>query len=304
LSSTNEIVAMSSARSPIGPSRARTLQRKVRMLALFVVGLYAVVLFFMWAFENRVVYPRSTAADHWENPPDPAIVDVTFLATDGNTIHGWYLPQPESKDVFLICHGNGGNLSMRGNSLLRFRELLGCNVLIFDYPGYGKSMGKHPSEAGCYASADAAIQWLNDAKGIRPEHVILLGDSLGGGVAVDAATRQPVRALILSKTFTSAPAAAKRKFFWLPVDWLMSNRFDNLVKMPRLLCPVLIASATDDAVVRFEMGKELFDAAPEPKELMALKGEGHNDRLTAEFLSAIRRFVQSHPSPNQGLGQK
>jgi uncharacterized protein len=271
------------------------MRRKMRMWTLFLLGLYALVVFFMWIFENRLVFPRATADEHWENPPDPAIVDVTFPASDGNTIHGWYLPQPESKDAFVICHGNAGNLSMRGNSLPRFRELLGCNVLIFDYPGYGKSTGKHPSEAGCYASADAAIEWLRDVQGIPPERVIFFGDSLGGGIAVDAATRHPLRALILAKTFTSAPAAAKRRFFWLPVNWLMRNRFDNLAKMPRVRCPVLIASATNDAVVRFEMGKELYDAAPEPKELMALEGEGHNDKLTAEFLSALRRFVQAHP---------
>jgi fermentation-respiration switch protein FrsA (DUF1100 family) len=276
-------------------SRIHAMRRKMRMWALILLAIYSFLVFFMWAFENRLVYPRATAADHWQDPPDPAIVDVTFPASDGNTIHGWYLAQPDSKDVFLICHGNGGNLSMRGNSLIRFRELLGCNVLIFDYPGYGKSTGK-PSEAGCYASADAAIAWLSKEKGIPVERVILFGDSLGGGIAVEAAIKHPVRVLILSKTFTSAPAAAKQRFFWLPVNWLMSNRFDNLSKMPRLRCPVLIASATNDNVVRFEMGKELFDAAPEPKELMALEGEGHNDKLTAGFLNTIRRFIESHPS--------
>lgn len=260
------------------------------MWVLFLIGLYVVVVAVMWSFENSFVYPRSIAADHWEEPPDRAIDEATFPSADGNTIHGWYLPVAESKQVFIICHGNAGNLSMRGKSLLRFNELLGCNVLIFDYPGYGKSTGK-PSEAGCYASADAAIHWLRDVKGIPPERVILYGDSLGGGIAVEAALRHPVSALILCKTFTSAPAAAKRRFFWIPVYWLMSNRFDNLSKMPRLRCPVFIASATLDEVVRFEMGKELFDAAPEPKEFMALEGERHNDRLTVEFLLALKAFL-------------
>lgn len=260
------------------------------MWMLILAILYLAVLTLVYIYENSLVYPLSTAAEHWQDPPNANVVDVTFASADGNTIHGWYLAQPGSEDAFLICHGNGGNLSMRGGSLGRFRELLGCNVLIFDYPGYGKSGGK-PTEAGCYTSADAAILWLQEVKGIPPERIIIFGDSLGGGIAVEASTRHRLRALILSKTFTSAPAAAKRRFFWLPVDWLMCNRFDNLSKMPRVRCPVFIASATDDEVVRFEMGKELYAASREPKEFFAMEGEKHNDKLTADFLFAIRRFV-------------
>ncbi len=265
------------------------------MWALFLIGLYAVLLILMVVFENSFVYPRSTAADHWEDPPDAAIEEVSFPAADGNTIHAWYRPQAESKDVFLICHGNAGNLSMRGQGMLAFHQVLKCNVLIFDYPGYGKSTGR-PSEAGCYASADAAIKWLNEVKGIPPERVILFGDSLGGGIAIDAALRHPVRALILSKPFTSAPATAKRTFFWLPVNWLMRNRFDNLSKMSRLRCPLFIASASEDRICPLSMGKALFDAAPEPKEFMCLEGEGHDDKLGGDFLSRVRRFVESHPA--------
>jgi uncharacterized protein len=275
------------------PPRKRSWPRRLRRWFIFSGLLYLGIVVLMWSFENYQVYPRETAADHWEEPPDPAIEDVTFHSANGVTIHGWYLRQAGALKVVLICHGNAGNLSYRGQSLLRFREHLGCSALIFDYPGYGKSTGK-PSEEGCYASAEAAIDWLQSAQGISSERIILFGDSLGGGVAVESARRRSCNALVLSKTFTSLPAVAKRIYPFLPVYWLMRNRFDNLSKMPDLRLPVFIASATLDDLVPFEMGKQLFAAAPEPKEFLALQGEGHNDRLSDEFMFALRRFLDRH----------
>jgi fermentation-respiration switch protein FrsA (DUF1100 family) len=263
------------------------------MWLLFLVALYAGIVLVMWFFENSMVYPRATAADDWQPPPDPRVEDVTFPSADGNTIHGWYLARPGSTEALLICHGNAGNLSHRGGGFLRFHELTGRNVLIFDYPGYGRSTGK-PSEEGCYASADAALNWLRDAQGIPSENVAVFGDSLGGGVAVEAARRRPCQALILTKTFTTLPGVAAKKFRWLPVRWLMRNKFDSLAKIRDLHIPVLIAGATLDDLVPFSMSQELFDAAPGPKEFFPLEGEGHNARLGEPFLEAMRRFLRQH----------
>ena len=166
--------------------------------------------------------------------------------------------------MLLLFPGNAGNLSGRGASIVKIAELLGTSVLIFDYPGYGKSEGK-PNEAGCYDAAEAAIRWLKNEKQIPTERVIFYGESLGGGVATEMASRHPCRALILVKTFTSLPATAKRHYPWLPVHWLMSNRFDNVAKLPAIHCPVFIASATADQVVPFEQGEVLFQTANEPK---------------------------------------
>lgn len=266
-----------------------------RMRRWFVLALvtYLVVVIIMLFVENMLVYPRETAADHWEEPPDPAILDVHFTTANGVAIHGWYLEQPGSEEVLVICHGNGGNISYRGPTLLRFRQHLGCSALIFDYPGYGKSEGK-PSESGCYDSAEAALKWLANVKKTPSERVILYGESLGGGVAVEMAKRHPLRALVLLKTFTSLPAVGQRQYRWLPVSLLMRNRFDNLSKMGGIHCPVFISSATKDEIIPFDMGKELYAAANEPKLFFPLIDEGHNDRVPDQFMTALRQFVDAN----------
>ncbi|MEO2088111.1 MAG: alpha/beta fold hydrolase, partial [Gemmataceae bacterium] len=206
------------------PKSRRRGRVALRWLVFLGVPYLLVVAVFK-SFENRLVYPRMTAADGFRPPPARDVEDVTVTAADGTPIHGWWLPPEagEANRAVLLCHGNGANLSYRGDLMLALRKHLGCGVFQFDYPGYGRSGGL-PGEAGCYAAADAALGWMTEEKGIPPGEVIVYGESLGGGVAVDLASRHDCRAVVLASTFTSLPAAAGARFWFLPCRWMMSNR--------------------------------------------------------------------------------
>ena len=209
--------------------------------------------------------------------------------------HAWWCPienwQP-GQGALLYCHGNAGNLSCRADALALWQRALGVSVLIFDYPGYGKSDGR-PTEAGCYAAVDAAYRWLIDTMKVPAPRLLIFGASLGGGVAVDLASRQPHRALILAKTFTSISDMAQCLYPWLPVRWLVRNRFDNLEKISRCTAPIFIAHGTADRLVPCAQGRQLFEAASEPKHYLALEGLDHNDGLSPEFFSALRSFLDA-----------
>src|SRR5262249_13155038 len=152
-----------------------------------------------------------------------------------------------------------------------------------DYPGYGKSSGA-PSERGCYAAADAAHAWLTERAGIAEDHILICGASLGGGVAVDLASRHPRhRALILIKTFTSAPDVGAGVYPWLPVRWLMRNRFDSLAKLDRCRQPIFITHGTADTVIPFAHSERLYQAAHEPKHFLRIEGMDHNDPLPEQY---------------------
>lgn len=244
----------------------------------------------MSLIENRLVFFPARAADWWNEPPDPAIEDVYFTSPEGCQIHGWWLPKCPDAPVLLLFPGNAGNLSGRGQTLLKVRERLDASVLIFDYPGYGKSSGK-PNEANCYDAGEAAVRWLRDEKRIAPERMIFYGESLGGGVATELARRYPCRALVLVKSFASLPAVAKRYYPWLPVRWLMTNRFDTLSKLPEVRCPVFVASATHDQIVPFEHGEALVASARGPKQFFRDEGSDHNDPLPDSFWTALHDFL-------------
>jgi len=191
----------------------------------------------------------------------------------------------------LYCHGNAGNLSHRGGSIAKLREIFKMHVLIFDYPGYGKSEGR-PSEQGCYHAADAAYAFLTDTQEIQPNNILLYGGSLGGGVAVDMASRHPHMALVLLKTFTSAPDVGASLFPWLPIRRVMRNRFDNLSKIKSCKQPVFIGHGTADKIIPFVQGKRLFEAANEPKRFFPMENSDHNDPLPAEFFVDLKTFLK------------
>lgn len=273
------------------PPRPR--QRLKRFSRRWVLGIgvgYLVVCLVMWLLENRLVFHPVTAAQLWGECPDTAIQDVSVTSPEGRKVHAWWLPRRADAPVFLLFPGNAGNLSGRGQSLLKIAGRLDTSALVFDYPGYGRSEGS-PNEANCYDAAEGVIRWLRDQQGIPPDRVVYYGESLGGGVATELARRHPPRALILVKTFTSLPAAAKRHYPWLPVYWLMSNRFDSMSKLPDIHCPVFITSATHDRVVPYAQGEALYAAANDPKGFFRDEGSDHNDPLPDAFWDELRGFL-------------
>jgi fermentation-respiration switch protein FrsA (DUF1100 family) len=264
----------------------------LRWLIFLGVAYLGVVAVFK-LLENSLVFRPTSAAEEWLTPVDPRTQDVSFASADGTMLHGWWLPPERPGDgAVLVAHGNGGNLSHRGRLAADLHRTLGAGVLLFDYPGYGKSEGK-PSEAGCYASGEAAYRWLTDGAKVPANRVVLLGESLGGGPAVELATRHDHRALVLMFTFTSLPAVAKVHYRWLPTHTLMRNRFDNLAKIGRCNRPVFVAHGTADEVIPLAHGEQLFAAANEPKAFLPLDGLTHNVLVGEQFYAALARFLET-----------
>ena len=267
-------------------------RRVLRGLCLATIAYVGVVLVLM-LLENWIVYQPVKAASAWEPPPTPEITDVELTCADGTCVHGWWLPCRDAKSALLYLHGNAGNLSWRGNSIVKLRDRLGVSVLIVDYPGYGKSQGR-PSEQGCYHAADAAYAWLVDEQKLAPKNLLIYGGSLGGGVAVDLASRHDHRALVLVKTFTSAPDVGGQLFPWLPVRWIMRNRFPSVEKIERCRRPVFITHGDADEMVPFTLGKKLFEAAHEPKQFQLMPGARHNDPLPDDVFTELKAFLAKH----------
>jgi pimeloyl-ACP methyl ester carboxylesterase len=256
------------------------------------------------SLENMLVFQPEPGARTYAPPPQP-IEDMDLLMPDGTKVRARWAPHPQATGAVLYCHGNGGNVEQWGPSVREIWENLGESVLIFDYPGYGYSQGK-PSEQGCYDAAWTAYQWLTQTRKIPAGRIVIMGESLGGAVAIDLASRFQVtitpnpppldyRALILVRTFTSVPDVADDQFPLLFSAPLLSNQFDSLKKIPLCKQPVFIAQADKDRTIPFRHGQRLAQACYAPSELYVLRGMGHNDPLPPDFYVALKQFLVKVP---------
>jgi alpha-beta hydrolase superfamily lysophospholipase len=248
-------------------------------------------------FEHRQVYSPSRKLKADASELGRSFEDVTFHAADGVRLHGWFFPadrsSPREHLVLLLLHGNDGNISHRLHFFQAWLEL-GVNVFAFDYRGFGRSEGR-PDEEGTYRDAQAATQWLR-TKGFAPEQIVLLGKSLGGGVAAELAVREPVGALILQNTFTSIPDIGSEMFPWLPVRRLHRIKYDTVSKLPRITVPVLVAHSPGDKLIAIRHAQRNFQAANEPKMYWELRG-GHTGTIESGrdvYLKGLEKFFDEY----------
>jgi fermentation-respiration switch protein FrsA (DUF1100 family) len=218
--------------------------------------------------------------------------EEVFLTTeDGVRIHAFFVPAPAATRAILYLHGNAGNASHR-LPLAAVLADLGAHILLLDYRGYGRSEGR-PDEAGVYADARAGLRHLALERGLEEERVVLFGSSLGGAVAVDLAQDRNLAGVVLESTWSSLSDTAAKVFGPIARP-LTRGRFDSLGKIPRLRSPLLFFHGDRDDIVPIELGRRLFDAAPEPKAFETLVGAGHNDTLVVgggAYLARLRRFL-------------
>lgn len=225
-----------------------------------------------------------------------AYEDVHLTNELGTTIHGWWLPCDNARFTLLFSHGNGGNISHRLESLRIFHDL-GLSVLIYDYSGYGQSLGE-VSEEATRADARAAWHWLVDERDIGPHTILLFGRSLGGAVAarlageLNADNVQPA-GMILESTFTSIPDMGAHVYPWLPVRQLARFEYNSRSELADVRSPALFLHSRDDDVVPYDIGYNLYDNYHGPKSFLELLGDHNAGFLfTGEvYVEGLDRFL-------------
>ncbi len=277
------------AEKPRRPRWRRWLERGT----VVAVMTYLLVLVMLILFENSLVFPALRAEQGWMEPGELAPQDVSLALPDGTPIHGWWCPHKGASGALLYCHGNGGNISLRSLTYRNLQKEQNVSVLAIDYPGYGRSGGK-PDEAGCCAAAEAGFAWLTSVAKVPAERIILFGESLGSGVAVELATRHPCRALVLMCAFTSLPDAAHGLYPFLPCRWLMRNRFENSAKLPGVHRPVFLYHGDADDLISPAHAMRLREVANEPVELYSEQGGTHELEPSPGLHAALRAFLQKH----------
>lgn len=263
--------------------------RIVLLAYLGVLGLFALL-------QRQMMYPAMQAAS-LDAASFPELTrtfhkasDVELATPDLVKIKGWYLQVAAEKSdrLILLFHGNGGHRAHRGQWYAIARSL-NADVLAIDYHGYGDSGGS-PSEKALISDATAAWKHAVDGMQYLPSQIVIVGESLGGAVAVQLAATQcrqnsAPAGIVLSATFCSMLETASHRFRWLPVRFLLLDRYRSDQHIPHVTCPILQLHGDSDTLIPLHMAEKLHKLAPEksqngkPKQLFVFPGAGHNDLL-------------------------
>ena len=261
-------------------------------IILTAVVAYLLVVGCVYAFQRHLMYHP----DKDVGPPEQYHLNgysEFFLTTpDHENIQFWYHPAAAGFPTIVYYHGNAYTLGDRADIYSSLTDK-GFGLLAVSYRGYGKSTGE-PSEQGIYTDARTAIHYATDSLHIPATQLILYGESLGTGVAVQMATEYDVAGLVLQSPYTSVAARAAEIYFYVPVNYLIKDKYFTIDKIASVKAPLLLFHGELDNVIPIAHGKAVLAAATSSKEGIFFPKTGHNDFDTAVISEHVLHFAQKY----------
>jgi fermentation-respiration switch protein FrsA (DUF1100 family) len=240
-------------------------------LAGFIILIYVLIIGLLYALQTKLIfYPAKLAGDFKFNE---GAAEINLKTSDHETIHGLFF-KGSLEDVVLYFHGNAGDLSGWQFVAEDFTSL-GYNFMIIDYRGYGKSSGKI-SESGFYEDARSAFDFLM-TNGFDRSQIIIYGRSIGSGVAVDLAAKQPCKGLVLEAPFSSLTQLANEKLPFFFPSFFLKYSFDNVGKINKVSSPVLFIHGDADTLIPLTHTDTLFARFSGKKKKVIIGNAAHND---------------------------
>ena len=261
------------------------LQFATKVLLALAIA-YVALLVMLYFGQERLLFPapqqdRGALGDY---------ETVTYETADGISITGGYRPAAEGFPTLVFFHGNAADWQS-GAAALRGLAERGYGAFAASYRGYQGNAGK-PGEVGLYRDGEAAMAWLA-ARGVAADEVVLVGNSLGSGVASELAVRHPVRGLALISPFSSMSDIVAERVWWMPTGLLLRHRFENAEKLKGFEQPLILIHGDGDQVIPSIHSEHLAVEIPSAK-LVIVEGAGHElayrpeaDATLADWLSGL-----------------
>ncbi len=260
------------------------------LLLLTLVLIYFVILASTYIFQRNLLY-HPTENNYSGDKILVSIEKVTIKTKDNIDLTGWYhIKNIEKQKTILFLHGNAGSLENRIHKINHFKDM-NINFLIIAWRGFSGNKGE-PSEQGLYLDAWSAVEWLR-SQGISEDQIIIYGESLGTGVAVEIAQNKNFAGIILESPFTSMIEAGKEIYPYLPVKLLLKDKYQSNKKIKNVKSPILIMHGKVDNIVPFYMGEKMYKLANEPKYYYFSDYDDHMMEFNEKLLNALKKFIAS-----------
>lgn len=273
-------------------------------IAAFAVTFYIALLAVLFLFQRRLIYHpvQTLGLEALENAPNAKLIALT--TQDKTAIAAWHIPtENPSLPLIVYFHGNAGHIGERIEKLNHYVRA-GFGILAVSYRGFGNSQG-FPTETGLYDDAMTTVQNAIEALNIPPNRLLLMGESLGTGVATHTAKAladqgNPVFALVLEAPYTSVANRSQELYPYIPALYMVRDKFLSIDKIKHVKCPLLIFHGESDAVIPVHHGRALLEAALEPKHGIFFPKVGHTDFDAETLAKELKTFVEAHTRTSEG----
>lgn len=255
------------------------------ILAAYVVAVAAVAL-----LQRHLQYFPDRRPAHAAEAQLRGVEELRLATDDGETLLAWHIPPSEGHPLIVYFHGNGGSLADRVPRFRLFAQS-GYGLLAISYRGYGGSSGA-PTQDGLMRDGETAYRAAR-ARGYDGARIVLMGESLGTGVATVVAGAHEAAALVLDSAYSSALDVAAAHYWMLPVRWILRDRYRSDLAIRDVRVPVLFVHGEEDFVVPISLGRRLFDLANEPKTFLSAPGAGHLVLGRPEVFPRVRAWIDA-----------
>ena len=261
---------------------------KISTLFFSIILIYLIIVAYMYLNQRKLLYLPSEN-NYLDDQIDFNFKEVFIDVEKNLKLKAWLIENDfKNKKTLVFFHGNAGNLSNRTYKLNQLSKL-DLNIIILAWRGFSGNEGE-PSEQNLYNDAKKTIDWLN-SRGVKNKNIILYGESLGTGIAVELGQTNQFGGIILESPFTSMTNAAKNIYPWLPVKYLLKDKYDSEKKIKNLQIPILIMHGKKDNIVPFKMGKKLYDLANNPKFFYFTENDDHMMTFDEQLVGTIKNFL-------------
>ncbi|MFK7812606.1 MAG: alpha/beta hydrolase [Maribacter sp.] len=249
--------------------------KRAKRFLKFLLSIIVFILCMFYFFQEKLIFYSSTLPKDYQYQFQTEFEELFLTAQDGAVLNGLHFKAENSKGVILYNHGNAGELDSWGQWGQLLANQYSYDVVMWDYRGYGKSTGKRRQQL----MLDDGLLFYNYCKGFFKEELITVyGRSLGGFFATHIAKLTKPNMLVLESTPVSILEVASETYPFLPANWLLKFRFQNLENIKKINEPTFLIHGTDDDLIPFEHGKRLFELSNADNKLFfPIEGGNHND---------------------------
>ena len=252
--------------------------------------IYLLIIVITYVFQRNLLY-HPTENNYSNDEISILVKKVKIRNKDNIDLISWHHNKNSSNyKTILFLHGNAGSLENRIHKINHFKDI-NVNFLLLAWRGFSGNKGK-PTEEGLYEDARSAVKWL-ESIGIKEHDIIVYGESLGTAVAIEIGQNKKFAGIILESPFTSMIAVGKDKYPFLPVSFLLKDKYESEKKIKNIKSPILVMHGMVDNIVPFHMGKKIYNLANEPKYSYFSEYDDHMMEYNENLIKVLKEFVVS-----------